>query len=176
LSQLDTIAPAAGYGWNIDEAVRAEALAAYDLAELRGGVALGRITDFAAALCEAPVALVSLVEEHIQCFVSRTGTDLTETPRDVSFCRFAMTGDDVMVVPDARTDPRFADNALVTGEPFIRFYAGAPLVSDAGVPLGALCVIDTKPRTGLTPLQHQGLRVLADDVMARFRAVEIARR
>ena len=168
--------PALGRGWQIDEAARAEALAAYDLAELRGGAALRRITDFAAALCGTPVSLVSLVEEHVQCFVSRTGTDLTDTPRDVSFCQFAMTGDDVMVIPDARTDPKFADNALVTGEPFIRFYAGAPLVSDAGVPLGALCVIDTEPRTGLTPFQHQGLRVLADDVMSRFRAVEIARR
>ncbi|SDA33467.1 GAF domain-containing protein [Sphingomonas sp. NFR15] len=168
--------PVAGRGWRIDEAARAEALAAYDLAALRGAAALRRITDFAAALCGTPVALVSLVEEHVQCFVSRTGTDLTETPRDVSFCQFAMTGDDVMVVPDARADPKFADNALVTGEPFIRFYAGAPLVSDAGVPLGALCVIDTKPHDGLTPLQHQGLLVLAEDVMARFRAVEMARR
>lgn len=165
-----------GFGWQIDEAARAEALAAYDLAALRDGAALRRITDFAAALCGTPVALVSLVEEQIQCFVARTGTELTETPRDVSFCQFAMTGDDVMVVPDARADARFADNALVTGAPFIRFYAGAPLVSDAGVPLGALCVIDTQPHAGLTPLQHQGLLVLADDVMARFRAVELARR
>ncbi len=173
---VDKRRPAAGRGWRLDETVRAEALAAYDLTTLAGSAALRRITDFAGALCDTPVALVSLVEEHIQCFVSRTGTELIATPRDMSFCQFAMLGDDVMVVPDALNDPRFADTALVTGEPYIRFYAGAPLISDAGVPLGALCVIDTKPREGLTPLQHQGLLVLAADVMSRFRAIEAGRR
>jgi GAF domain-containing protein len=75
-----------------------------------------------------------------------------------------------MVVPDATKDARFAGNALVTGDPDIRFYAGAPLVSAEGVPLGALCVIDRKPREGMTDLQRQGLTVLADNVMALFRA------
>lgn len=168
--------PAAGRGWRLDETVRAEALAAYDLTALAGSAALRRITDFAAALCDTPVALVSLVEAHIQCFVSRTGTDLTATPREMSFCQFAMLNGDVMVVPNVATDRRFAGNPLVTGEPYIRFYAGAPLVSDAGVPLGALCVIDTVSRAGLTPIQHQGLVVLAADVMSRFRAVEAGRR
>jgi len=173
---IDKRRPAAGRGWRLDETVRAEALAAYDLTSLTGSQALRRITDFAAALCGTPVALVSLVEEHIQCFVSRTGTDLIATPREMSFCQFAMAGPDVMVVPDALADPRFVHTALVTGDPHIRFYAGAPLVSDAGVPLGALCVIDTVPHDGLTPLQHEGLLVLAADVMSRFRAVEARRR
>jgi GAF domain-containing protein len=172
----DEPARAVGFGWRLDEAVRAETLASYDLTTLAGSAALRRITDFAAALCETPVALVSLVEEHIQCFVSRTGTELIATPREMSFCQFAMINTDILVVPDATADPQFANNALVTGEPHIRFYAGAPLVSDAGVPLGALCVIDTVPRAGLTPLQHQGLLVLAADVMSRFRAVEARRR
>jgi GAF domain-containing protein len=161
-----------GFGWQLDETARAAALAAYDLAVLRDSAALRRITDFAAVLCHAPIALVSLVETERQCFIARTGLEARETPRETSFCQFAMLGDEVMVVPDARLDPRFADNRLVTGDPYIRFYAGAPLVSEAGIPLGALCVIDGVPRADLTPLQAQGLLVLAADVMARLRAVE----
>ncbi|MEH3158894.1 MAG: PAS domain-containing protein [Sphingomonas taxi] len=161
--------PRAG-GWQLDEAARAAALDAYDLESLRDADALTRITDFAAALCGTPIALVSLVETARQTFISRTGLAATETPRDQSFCAHAMLGDGIMVVPDAARDARFADNALVTGDLHIRFYAGAPLVSDDGIPLGSLCVIDHAPRPeGLTPLQQQGLATLADNVMARLR-------
>lgn len=156
-------------GWQIDESVRAEAMAAFDLASLRDTVALRRITDFAATLCDAPIALVSLVEDQRQLFLARTGLDVAETPRESSFCQHAMLRDDIMVVPDACQDERFAANPLVTGDPHIRFYAGAPLVVDQTVPLGALCIIARAPRPeGLTALQRQGLRVLADDVMNRF--------
>jgi PAS domain S-box-containing protein len=157
-------------GWEIDEAMRAAALETYDLESLRDGAALKRITDFAAALCGTPVALVSLVEETRQTFISRTGVDVSETSRETSFCAHAMLEDHIMVVHDATRDPRFVDNALVTGDMHIRFYAGAPLISDDGIPLGSLCVIDTEPRPeGLTPLQLQGLATLADNVMARLR-------
>ncbi|MCU6454626.1 PAS domain-containing protein [Sphingomonas sp. A2-49] len=149
--------------------MRAAAIDTYDLESLRNGTALKRITDFAAALCDAPIALVSLVEETRQTFISRTGLDAEETSRETSFCAHAMLGDQVMVVPDATRDPRFVDNALVTGEMHVRFYAGAPLISDDGIPLGSLCVIDTRPRAGLTPVQMQGLATLADNVMARLR-------
>ncbi|MCC3262749.1 GAF domain-containing protein, partial [Paenibacillus polymyxa] len=91
-----------------------------------------------------------------------------ETPRDVSFCALAMLGDNIFVVPDATQDARFIDNALVTGAPHIRFYAGAPLVGGDGEPLGALCVIDTVPRDDLTPLQRQGLSLLARQVMVEL--------
>jgi len=162
--------PSKARGWQIDERARAAAIAVYDLESLRDSAALKRITDFAAALCETPVALVSLIEETRQTFLSRSGIDMTETPREVSFCAHAMLEDDVMVVADATADPRFAANPLVTGDTHIRFYAGAPLVGDGGVPLGALCVIDSVPRPqGLTPLQRQGLLTLADNVMARLR-------
>ncbi len=164
----DTVVPIAR-GWEIDEAVRAAALETYDLESLRDGAALKRITDFAAALCGTPVALVSLVEQTRQTFISRTGVDVSETSRETSFCAHAMLKDQIMVVPDATRDPRFVDNALVTGDMHIRFYAGAPLISDDGIPLGSLCVIDTEPRDGLTPLQMQGLATLADNVMARLR-------
>jgi len=153
----------------VDEAVRAAAMVAYDLESLRNSAALKRITDFAAALCGTPVALVTLVEQTRQTFISRTGVDVGETPRETSFCAHAMLEDHIMVVPDATHDPRFTDNPLVTGDMHIRFYAGAPLVSDDGIPLGSLCVIDTEPREGLTPLQMQGLSTLADNVMARLR-------
>jgi GAF domain-containing protein len=156
-------------GWRVDEGARAETIAQHDLGALGQNPALTRITDFAAALCDAPVALVSVVEEARQLFLAHTGTDITETPRSVSFCQHAMVGDTVMIVPDAKQDPRFADNALVTGAPYIRFYAGAPIVASDGVPLGALCVIDAKTReVGLTPLQRQGLSVLAEAVVQLF--------
>ncbi|WP_372889116.1 PAS domain-containing protein [Sphingomonas sp.] len=155
-------------GWQIDERARAAAIAEHDLEALRDDAALSRITDFAAALCGTPIASVSIVEECHQTFLSRTGLDVRDTPREISFCTHAIQGTDIMVVPDATQDPRFADNPLVTGEPGIRFYAGIPLVREDGLPLGSLCVIDTAPRAGLSDLQRQGLRVLAADVMVRL--------
>ena len=152
------------------ETRRAEALAAHDPQSLRDDAALTRITDFAAALCDAPIALISLVEATRQTFLSHTGVDMTETPRDTSFCALAMMEHGITVVPDATRDMRFSAMSLVTGEAHIRFYAGAPLVADDGVPLGSLCVLDTRPRPeGLTALQRQGLETLAEAVMARLR-------
>lgn len=146
------------------ETDRAAVLALYDL-DAAGFEALDDITDFLTRLCQAPIALVSLVEEERQRFLSRTGLDVSETPRETSFCAHAMMGDGIFVIPDATADPRFADNPLVTGAPHIRFYAGAPLVSGEGTPLGALCVIDTAPRDGLTTLQAEGLGLLAKHVL-----------
>ncbi len=131
----------------------------FDDPELQG------ITRFAARLCECPIALVSLVEEERQRFVARTGLAAVETPRSLSFCAHAMMGHAMMEVPDAREDPRFRDNALVTGAPHIRFYAGAPLRSSQGAPLGSLCVISSEPRAGLSEAQREGLEVLARSVM-----------
>lgn len=145
---------------------RSAVLAAHDLANPADTVAFGELTAFAAALCEAPICLISIVDDTTQRFLAKQGIDLCETSRESSFCAHAMLQPDLMVVPDATLDPRFAANPLVTGEPFIRFYAGAPLVTDDGFPLGALCVIDSIPRAGLTPLQAQGLQVLAAQVMA----------
>lgn len=146
---------------------RAALLALYDL-DAGGFRTLDDITSFAAQLCGAPIALVSIVEDVRQRFLARVGLDAEETPRDVSFCALAMLGDNIFVVPDATQDARFIDNALVTGAPHIRFYAGAPLVGGDGEPLGALCVIDTVPRDDLTPLQRQGLSLLARQVMVEL--------
>ncbi|AUW59534.1 histidine kinase [Sphingobium sp. SCG-1] len=131
---------------------------------------LDEITAFASALCGTPTCLVSIVEDERQRFLARTGLDVSETPRDVSFCAHAMLGDQLFTIPDAALDARFADNALVTGPPHIRFYAGAPLISAEGIPLGALCVIDYVPREGLTPLQSQGLMLLGRQVSAFLEA------
>ena len=129
-----------------------------------------KLTNLAAEICQAPICLISLVEADRQLFFARTGLLAEQTPREMSFCQHAMAQDEIMLVPDARADPRFADNALVTGAPFIRFYAGAPLRSREGAPLGALCVIDHAPREGLTALQAKALRVLARQVMTALDA------
>mgnify|MGYP000274088600 CR=1 FL=1 len=104
----------------------------------------------------------------MQWFCARAGIDLDSTPRNYSFCAYSMRGRDVMIVPDARRDQRFAANPYVTGEPNVRFYASMPLISPDGIPLGAMCVIDTTPREGLTTSQTFGLRTLAAQVMERL--------
>ncbi len=168
MTQISQPSVPAAPGWRVDSRSRAAAIAEHDIESLRDDAALRRITDFAAALCDVPVGLVSIVEAERQTFLSRTGLELRETPREESFCAHAMLEDDIMVVPDATQDPRFADNPLVVDGLGIRFYAGVPLVREDGLPLGSLCVIDTVPRAGLTALQRQGLKVLAADVLRRL--------
>jgi len=160
---------------DIDEASRIAEIEAHDLLSFSEAPGFDDITSFAAALCATPIALISLVETKRQRFLSSFGLSVCETPRETSFCAHAMRHREVMIVSDATVDPRFSANPLVTGEPFIRFYAGAPLVTDDGVPLGSLCVIDSHPRTGLSPLQAQGLRLLADQVMVALRARKMAK-
>lgn len=94
-----------------------------------------------------PIVLVSLIDQDRQWFKARLGLDVSETPRDLAFCNYTILHDSVFVVPDALADRRFAHNALVTGEPHIRFYAGAPLHVERDLRLGSLCAIDTKPRS-----------------------------
>ncbi|WP_269629844.1 GAF domain-containing protein [Pelomonas sp. BJYL3] len=105
-----------------------------------------RIVEFAAQEFEVPIVLVSLVDAQRQWFKARVGLDACETGRDESFCAHALAADDVLEVPDALQDPRFADNPLVLGPPHIRFYAGAPLNVSPGLNLGTLCLIDRQPR------------------------------
>lgn len=150
---------------------RASIIEAYQVAALEDDAELSAITAFAAKLCDAPVAFVSLVERDTQRFLAREGSDLRGTSRETSFCAHTMMHSEEMIVPDATRDPRFADNELVTGDEHVRFYAGAPLISPEGAPLGALCVIDNEPRPeGLSSVQIEGLRVLAQAVMRRLDA------
>ena len=159
----------AGHAADRTEEDRLGVLASFGLDVLDGEEELQREAQFASRLCATPLAFVTVVEKERQRFLAASGTDMTETPRSVSFCAHAMMGRELMIVPDAREDERFADNPLVTGEPQIRFYAGAPLIAADGTPIGSLCVIDTEPRPeGLTDLQREGLTVLAQGVMNRF--------
>ena len=105
-----------------------------------------RLTRMARRLFGVDVALVSLVDENRQWFKSCAGMELSETPRDISFCGHAILGDGAFVIPDALQDERFADNPLVAGPPHVRFYAGCPLRGPGGRKLGTLCIIDSKPR------------------------------
>jgi two-component sensor histidine kinase len=127
-----------------------------------------RITALAAAIIEAPVALVTLLDTDRQWFKSRIGLDAKETATDISFCAHAITaGDDAMVVTDATLDPRFVRNPLVTGTEHIRFYAGVPMVV-AGARIGTLCVLDREPRAFPTPDRLAQLRMLADLAASLF--------
>ena len=105
-----------------------------------------RLTRMAKRLFGVDVALVSLVDENRQWFKSCAGMELSETPRDISFCGHAILGDGAFVIPDALQDERFCDNPLVAGPPHVRFYAGCPLRGPGGRKLGTLCIIDSKPR------------------------------
>jgi len=164
----DHAAPAPAF---CGEEERARIMAAHGFDSLQDDPELAEITGFAARLCDAPVSLVTLVESERQRFLGRTGVELDETPRSTSFCAHAMMGGEMLVVLDATEDARFAGFDLVTGDFGLRFYAGVPLTSIEGAPLGALCVIDTKPRpNGLTELQRQGLAVLAQAVKRRIQA------
>ena len=105
-----------------------------------------RLVAFAASEFDVPIALISLIDRDRQWFKARIGLDACETSRDISFCGHAILQSDLFQVLDALQDPRFADNPLVVGAPFIRFYVGAPLALPGGATIGTLCLIDTQPR------------------------------
>lgn len=130
---------------NEDE--RVQALHAYRLLDTAPEPSYDAVTAIAAAVCRMPMALISLVDTHRQWFKSRLGMQQSETPRELSFCAHAiLQPDQVMEVGDTHLDERFVRNALVTGEPQIRFYAGAPLLTPDGIAQGTLCVLDRVPR------------------------------
>lgn len=125
------------------------------------------LTELAARICDAPIALISLVDENRQWFKAKVGVSVKETSRDISFCAHALMQQGLFIVPDATKDERFARNPLVTSEPRIRFYAGAPLITPDGHALGTLCVIDKVSRE-LRPEQQQALTVLSRLVMTQL--------
>ncbi len=159
---------------SIGEAERLAVLRAMDILDTPPEKAFDELALAAAKICGVPIAAVSLVDDARQWFKARIGLEASETPRSVSFCNHAMWRDSLYVVPDASLDPLFADSALVTGEPKIRFYAGAAIRSPEGAPLGALCVISPVARPeGLTEEQAMVLRVLANQVEAQLKLRQI---
>ncbi|WP_298163666.1 PAS domain-containing protein [Brevundimonas sp.] len=158
---------AAALPWN--EAERLGALRSYGILDTEPEQAFEDIVQLAARICDAPIAVVNLIDEGRQWFKAETGLGVRETPLDSSFCAHALLRDDGMVIPDATRDSRFDGNPLVAGDTGLRFYAGRLLKSPDGHALGTLCVLDTRARPeGLTPIQAETLEVLAGQVMAQL--------
>ncbi len=150
-----------------NETDRLAALYALDILDSGPEQDFDDIVALASSVCGTPMSLVSMLDADRQWFKARLGTDLTETNREMSFCAHAILGRDLLVVPDATKDARFADNPLVQQDSGIRFYAGAPLVTTEGFALGALCVVDKEPRQ-LDIEQLQALRALARQVISQM--------
>jgi EAL domain-containing protein (putative c-di-GMP-specific phosphodiesterase class I)/GGDEF domain-containing protein len=129
------------------EAHRLDTLAATGLLDTSPEERFDRLTHLAQHLLEVPITLITLVDRDRQWFKSRQGLDIPEIPRDIAFCHSTIQLDELMEIPDARRDVRFRDNPLVTGPPYIRFYAGQPLCLATGEKVGSLCIIETQPRT-----------------------------
>ncbi len=150
-----------------NEEARIQALLRYEILDTEPEVAYDDFVKVASFICQTPIALISLVDPTRQWFKAQVGCPAPETSRDMAFCAHAIHQTDVFVVPDTLTDPRFVDNPLVTGDPHIRFYAGAPLITPEGLAIGTLCAIDREPRT-LSPEQISALQTLARQVVAQL--------
>ncbi|MBV8849489.1 MAG: PAS domain S-box protein [Methylobacteriaceae bacterium] len=162
-----SVAPTSTENWTEEQ--RLEALESYGILDTAPEPAFDDIAKLAALTCDTPIALVSLVGAERQWFKSQVGLGMQETPRSASICATALHEKDLLVVPDLTRDPRFSSTALVTGEPHVRFYAGAVLRTPQGLPLGTVCVLDHKPRPqGLKEGQAFTLRVLARQVMTQM--------
>ncbi len=148
-----------------NEPERVAALRRYELLDTSSEQVFDDFAQLASFICGTPTALMTLVDEDRQWFKAKIGLELTETPRDQSFCTHTILSEDLLIVEDATADARFAANPLVTSNPHIRFYAGAPLIDSGGFGLGSLCVIDREPRR-LSPEQRHALQLLARQVVA----------
>lgn len=149
----------------IDEEARISALQRYSILDTLPEQIYDDVTALASLICGTPMALVSLVDTDRQWFKAAVGIEAKETPRSVSFCAHTLGTRTTLIVRDAQEDPRFKDNPMVTGDPNVRFYAGAPIIEPNGHVLGTVCVIDSKPHA-ITPIQIAALEALARHTMA----------
>ncbi len=152
-----------------DEIARLEALRRYDILDTPPEEQFDDLTHLAAQICGAPISVITLLDQDRQWFKSCVGMEISETSRADSFCSHAILQPELLVVPDATQDERFADNRLVTGEPGLRFYAGMPLVTPSGHALGTLCVLDTEVHQ-LDEVQQDSLRRLGRHVVTLLEA------
>jgi GAF domain-containing protein len=150
-----------------NEEARVATLEKYAILDTDPELAFDDLTLLASFVCKTPIAAISLIDEDRQWFKSKVGLSVSETSREVAFCSNAILQTEIFVVPDASQDERFRDNPLVVSEPHIRFYAGAPLITEDGFALGTLCVIDQKPRE-LAPDQKEALKALSRLVLAQL--------
>lgn len=125
---------------------------------------MNELVDLVAEICQAPVALVTLLDADTQWFKAAKGTDVVCTPRGVSFCNNTIKQNDLVIIPDILADESHCTNPLATGDPYVRFYAGAPLITEDGFAIGSLCVIDMKPRD-LSELQRKAMLTLAKQIV-----------
>ena len=147
-----------------NEAERLAALRAYHILDTAAEQTYDDVTQLAAHICHVPMATISLVDEERQWFKSKLGLSHTETPREIAFCAHAILQREPLIITDALQDARFAENALVSGDPPIRFYAGFPLVNHEGFALGTLCALDERPRV-LNTEQKLAMIALSRQVM-----------
>lgn len=152
-----------------NEIERLHRLYSFQILDTESSEEFDDLTAIASTVCQTPIALISLLDDHRQWFLSKIGLEVSETPREISFCTHAIVNpEQTFIVPDAMKDERFVNNPLVTKNPNIRFYAGAPLVTRDGMALGTLCVIDNQART-LSDEQEKILTILSRRVT---RAIE----
>lgn len=152
-----------------DEEERLKELVGFDILDSAAEQSFDDLTLLASQICETHISLISLIDHDRQWFKSKVGLDASETPRDISWCGHAILGDEIFEISDAELDERFKDNPLFTGEPNVRFYAGAPLKTKAGHNIGTLCVIDNKPKT-LTEWQRSALQTIGRQVVLLIEA------
>lgn len=148
-----------------NEEGRLKALRNYEILDSLAESEFDRLTQLASLICDTPISAVSLIDIDRQWFKSSVGINTKQTPREQAFCAHTIMDQGILEVKDASADDRFKNNALVTGSPDIRFYAGAPLIDPQGYALGSLCVIDTKPKA-LNEKQRRALSLLADEAIA----------